>query len=163
MGFFWRIQQVSKPSYITQFLYTEIHRLPFLEAHQRSSKYSLKCLWHHKAKRKVFTPANTKAGGPTWNAQSCISQGSVTLIRMNKITPMFRINGNLGYNTMVFNSANLGGNVYINNILGSGVDFAAAVVVTLLMNHLSRRNTLALVFVALACFSIASPPMKQCK
>ena len=64
---------------------------------------------------------------------------------------------------MTYNAANLGGNIYVDNLIGCAVDVGAVVLVTGMLKVLSRRNAIASLFGAVACFAVLSPFVKQGK
>ena len=67
----------------------------------------------------------------------------------------------MSFFTNALNSANLGGNVYINNLIGGGFDVVAAVAVTVLVRKFNRRHTMVFSVVMLGSLSILSQLVKQ--
>ena len=67
----------------------------------------------------------------------------------------------MGYNVVSFNSANLGGNIYIDNVVGCVLDIGAVALVTGILKKFKRRNALAFLLAAVACFSVLTPFVKQ--
>jgi len=62
---------------------------------------------------------------------------------------------------MTFNAANLGGNIYINNLIGCAFDVGSGFLVSMMLKKFSRRNAMATGFVTVACFSFLTPIVKR--
>ena len=73
----------------------------------------------------------------------------------------FRVYTLLSFFTMTLNSSNLGGNVYINNLIGGGFDVLAAIAITVILKKFCRRHTMVFLLAMFGSFSILSQLVKQ--
>ena len=64
---------------------------------------------------------------------------------------------------MTYNSANLGGNIYIDNLIGCALDTGSVFMTTAILKKCSRKTTLTVTWAAVAVFSFLSPLTKQGK
>ena len=62
---------------------------------------------------------------------------------------------------MIYNSGNLGGNVYINHFIGCALDVASVVLSTVMLKKYSRRNTMVFLFTMIVISAISSPFVKK--
>ena len=67
----------------------------------------------------------------------------------------------MSFYTNSLNSANLGGNVYVNNLIGGGFDVVAAVAVTVLLKKFNRRHTMIFSVTMFGSLCIFSQLVKQ--
>jgi len=64
---------------------------------------------------------------------------------------------------MVYNAGNIGGSVYVNNVVGGALDVGSSLLIFTMLKKISRRNSLAILFIVFAFVSILTPPIRQGK
>ena len=75
---------------------------------------------------------------------------------------MFSVIVTINNNALTLNAANLGGNMYIDNLIGCSLDLASVLLVTVMMKKITRRNSLASTLAGVAFFLVLTPVLKKC-
>ena len=69
----------------------------------------------------------------------------------------------MGFYTNAFNTVNIGGDVYVNNVLGGLLEIGSSVLVVLMLKKVSRRNSLVILFLGVAVVSVLTPILRKGK